>query len=232
MAEFELFGQRFVVVRICARRAARVFCVFWLWPLCAWGKRRGVFAASTRRKMRLVLRAKVGANIDRRFRACVLKSIWARDGGAPAMIIYWGWLRFASCFDLHSRADCIPCARVLVREHLPDWLAWPRGQLAAHVQAHAQNGVAGWQQRGEPPGLPASRVRLQLAKSQLNSFAGAFNLQIFCDVDKIHPHKATARVRFGVFVVIHRPSRRNNSAETCSRRRSVRLVTTGGPARL
>ena len=89
----------------------------------------------------------------------------------------------------------------------------PVGQVAARVEAHAQNGVTGLQQRGEHAlvGL-AARIRLHVGEIAVEQFARAFNRQVFRHIDKITPAIiAAARVAFGIFVGHHRPLRRHDS---------------------
>ena len=88
------------------------------------------------------------------------------------------------------------------------------GQVAASVQRHAQNGVAGLDQRLKHAlvGLRA-RVRLHVGVRHAEQLAGALDCQILGHIDPLAAAViALARIAFGIFVRHHRTLRFHHGA--------------------
>ena len=88
------------------------------------------------------------------------------------------------------------------------------GQVAAGVEAHAQDGVAGLDQRLEHAlvGL-AARIRLHVGEAAAEQLLGPLDGQVLGDVDILAAAiVALARIAFGVFVGHHRALRLHHGA--------------------
>ncbi len=88
------------------------------------------------------------------------------------------------------------------------------GQVPARVQRHAEDGVAGGEQRGEDAliGLTAG-VRLHVGEAAIEELPGAVDGEILRDIDVLAAAVvAPPRIAFGVFVRHHAALRLHHGA--------------------